>query len=81
MVSEEDFNGIRNAQRAITKLETDGSISVNSVEHQALLWAVIRLGDEILFNKEPLTGKDLERALAISGLALEIIAKFKGSQQ
>jgi len=66
MVSDEDFQMMLNAQRAITKLETSGSIAVNSPEHQALLWAVLRLGDEILFDHSPLTGKDLEWAQQIA---------------
>lgn len=70
MISEEDFQGCRAAQKAIDKLEADGSISVNSPEHQALVWAVVRLSGQLLFDNRPLTPAELEKAQ-------QVIASFR----
>jgi hypothetical protein len=64
MVSQEDFDGIRAAQKAITKLEGGSSIISGSDEHQQLTWAVIRLSNLLL--TRPMTEKDLERAKEVA---------------
>lgn len=60
MVSQEDFDNIRAAQKAITKLEGGSPIITGSKEQEHLTWAVIRLSNLLL--TRPLTEADIARA-------------------
>jgi hypothetical protein len=73
MVSEEVCNGVMRAVRAMKKLDSGESINPGSPEHEALVWAVVKLLEDNLFDNTPLSGKDLEHAQ-------EVIAKFKADK-
>lgn len=60
MVSDEDLNNIRAAQKAITKLEGGSPIVVGSKEQEHLTWAVIRLSNLLL--TRPPTEEETARA-------------------
>lgn len=64
MLSDEDLDNIRAAQKAITKMENGSPIISGSEEHEALTWAVIRLSSLLL--TRPMTEKDLERAKEVA---------------
>ena len=62
MVSQEVYDGVMAAIKAIKKLEGGEFIVPNSTEHNALTWAVLKVLDDNLFDHSPLSKKDLEHA-------------------
>lgn len=62
MVEQEVYDGVMSAIHAIRKLDAGQSIRPGSTEHQALTWAIVKLFDDNLLDRSPLTGKELERA-------------------
>jgi hypothetical protein len=60
MLFDNDHNRLREAQQTISLLENDPHCSLTLGQFDVLRWAVIRLTEELLLSKEPLTAEEMK---------------------
>lgn len=66
MVPQEVYDGVMKAIKAMKKLDAGESILPGSSDHEALLWAVLKVFDDNLIDHSPLTGEELAHAQKIA---------------